>query len=137
MWRSRKQTIVTLSSAEAEYVALSTCAREVTWMRSMLREMTQQRPWLFECQLPTTTILIDSRAARSMPESSVLSHRTKHISIKYHHVRDLVKNGFLHLSQVPSAANPANLLTKVMPRESLTRMVQLSMQEDKTDQMMD
>ena len=34
-WRSKRQTIVSLSSGEAEYMALSSCAREVTWLRKL------------------------------------------------------------------------------------------------------
>lgn len=38
-WRSKRQFIVTISSGEAEYVTLSPCARDVTWIRKMFWQM--------------------------------------------------------------------------------------------------
>ena len=37
-WLSKKQPIVTLSTAEAEYVALSTATQEAVWLRKLLKD---------------------------------------------------------------------------------------------------
>ena len=38
-WRSKKQTSVALSTAEAEYVALSSAVQEAIWMRQLILEL--------------------------------------------------------------------------------------------------
>lgn len=55
-WRIKKQSLVTLSSAEAEYVALSTCSREVSWMRKLFREMASFSIWNNNSFLEATVI---------------------------------------------------------------------------------
>ena len=38
-WSSKKQSIVTLSTCEIEYVALSSCVTQAIWLRSLLKEL--------------------------------------------------------------------------------------------------
>ena len=55
-WSSRKQEIITLSTAEAEYVAATHAAKEGIWLRRLISE-------LFHSPLKPTTIYCDNQAA--------------------------------------------------------------------------
>jgi hypothetical protein len=41
--------------------------------------------------------------------------RTKHIDIKYHHVRDMVARGKLQVCKISTHDNPADMMTKLIP----------------------
>ena len=77
-WSSKKQPIVTLSTAEAEYVSLSTAAQEATWICHLLSDlhMLPKEP---------TTIMEDNQGAICIANNPVIHSRTKHIDIRYHY----------------------------------------------------
>ena len=84
-WRSKKQSCVALSTAEAEYVALAAATQEALWMRQLISEMKAEHP-------KSIVIHEDNQFAISMTRNP-LHGRSKHISIKYHFVRDHVNEG--------------------------------------------
>ena len=84
-WDSKKQPIVTLSLAEAEYVALTSVACQVVWMWRMFKDLSQN-------QQEPTTIYYDNILAIALSKNHVFHKRTKHIDTRYHFIRELVKN---------------------------------------------
>ena len=48
MWKSKKQTVIALSSTEAEYMALSEAGCEATWLRNLYDELRYQQKFLTE-----------------------------------------------------------------------------------------
>lgn len=121
-WRSKRQTVIALSSAESEYVALSACAKDVKWLRQLFWEICNQQPWRDEVKFVPTIIGIDSTAAISLATNQQVSARNKHISLKVHHVRELLARGVVQLRYVPSAENAADMLTKIMSLRTLSNM---------------
>jgi hypothetical protein len=81
-WCSRKQRIVAQSTAEAEYISLAHCIREVLFLRQLLGELGYEQS--------TTQIYEDNQACISMAENPVQHSRTKHIDVRYHFVREKV-----------------------------------------------
>ena len=118
-WRSKKQSCIALSTAEAEYVALSCAAQEAMWMRRMTAVL-QNRPEepvrLFE----------DNQAAISMTENPQFHGRSKHISIKYHFVRDQVDKKVVKLSYCPTNDMIADIMTKGLPKEQFLKLRSLT-----------
>ncbi|KAH9094955.1 hypothetical protein Ae201684P_004220 [Aphanomyces euteiches] len=108
-YRSRKQTIVALSTAEAEYIALADCVKELLWFSELLEEL----------GFPQKTILVhcDNQSAIAIAKNSGQHERTKHISTKYHFVRDNVEKEVIKLQYCPSKMMIADILTKAIPRE--------------------
>ncbi|KAL5493039.1 hypothetical protein ACEPAI_4487 [Sanghuangporus weigelae] len=104
-WKSRKQSVVAKSTAEAEYIALSACAQEGIWFRNFFSEInhTFQQPLL---------IYIDNQPALQMIKNPVYLSKTKHIDIPIHHIRDEVQKGRIKLVHLPGNENPADILTK-------------------------
>ena len=83
---SKKQPIVALSTAEAEYVAATVAACQEIWMRRMLRSLCQE-------QTKGTMIFCDNSSAIALSKNSLFHKRTKHIDTKFHYIRELVNNG--------------------------------------------
>ena len=84
-WDSKKQPIVTLSSAEPEYVAATSVSCQVVWMRRVLKDLSQNH------QEPTI-IFFDNNSAITLSKNHVFHKRTKHIDIRFHFIRELVNN---------------------------------------------
>ena len=114
-WRSKRQSIVALSSTEAEYVSLSLATQEATWIRTLLGDMgfMQDGP---------TTMYEDNQGAIELARNPSHHTRTKHIDIKYHHVRCAVADKQIKLQYCPSTEMTADILTKGLPRASFEKL---------------
>lgn len=117
-WRSKKQTTVALSTAEAEYVALSSAAQEAVWLRRLSTEMGS---------LPSspTMILEDNQSAIAMSKNPQFHGRAKHIDIRHHFVRELVEEETIELMYCPTEDMVADLLTKGLSTARTKRMREL------------
>jgi hypothetical protein len=82
-WYNRKQISVSLSSAEAKYMAASQAACEAIWMRKIF-------VGLFGSHLDPTMIYCDNQSCIKLSINPVFHERYKHIDIQYHHLRDSV-----------------------------------------------
>ena len=106
-WKSSKQSMVTLSSAEAEYVALSTAVAKVCWLRNLLKEIGYK-------QETGTKIYEDNNACAIMAKGETNSGRTKHIDVKYHFVREKQAIGEIVIERVDTANQLADGFTKAL-----------------------
>lgn len=109
-WRSTKQTCISTSTMEAEYIALSYGVKEITWLNMFLSELK-----LHNC-FTSFQLFSDNRAAIDFSKSRVEKNRTRHIDISYHIVREKVEDGSFELSYIPSNENPADVMTKGLRR---------------------
>ena len=107
--RSTKQSFVTLSSTEAEYVALFHCSTEVVFLRRLLEELGFR-------QVPTI-VYQDNQSTIHWASGRDNFHKTKHMDIKYHYVRDLVSNSSINVVYLPTAQMVADVLTKPVIKE--------------------
>ncbi|XP_020262928.1 uncharacterized protein LOC109838913 [Asparagus officinalis] len=80
-WRSKKQDVVSRSSAEAEYRAMAHTACEMVWLRKFMTEFgfVQPGPMPIHC---------DNQSAIYIAQNPVFYERTKHIEVDYNFVRD-------------------------------------------------
>ena len=108
-WSSKKQSCVALSTAEAEYVALTRAVQEGIWIRNSLLAMDLPCP-------SSLSISTDNLAAKSLAENDSSHGRAKHIDIRYHFIRSHVESGLFVISHVSGSANSADLLTKALSR---------------------
>ena len=80
-WLSKKQGLVALSTAEAEYIAMSQVSQEITYCKQLYGFAVGE-------EIQTPIIFGDKIAAINIVDKPSKTHnRSKHISIKYHHVR--------------------------------------------------
>lgn len=106
-WACRKQTCVSLSTAEAEFVALSEASQEAVWLQRLLEDLGEK-----------TNILLyeDNQSCLKMLDAEKFSNRTKHISTKFHYAKDLKTKGVVQYEYCPSETMAADLLTKPIAR---------------------
>ena len=107
MWRSKLQPLVTLSSAESEYVSVSDAAKEAIYISALLQELGYAGG-----DVKQVTLNVDNQAAIAMSANNVYHPRTKHIRLRYHHIRELVSLGQLKLEWVDTKRQAADILTK-------------------------
>lgn len=112
LWCSKLQTEITLSTTEAEYVALSQAMREVIPLMNLMKElegvlkMNASKPDFF-CQ-----VFEDNRSTISVATSKKFTPRTKHIALKYHHFRQYVNNKSIRIESIDTTQQIADIFTK-------------------------
>ena len=107
-WKSKGIKSVSLSSSEAEYVALSEAAKEVKFIYQVLTSMG------IKVKLPIV-VRVDNIGAIFMSENVTVSPRTKHVDVRYHFVREFVFDGFIKVLFVRTTENDADLFNKNLP----------------------
>jgi ribonuclease HI len=116
-WLSKKQPTTALSSAEAEYMALSATLQEILWIRQWIKEV---------LNIDTTTpIYSDSQSAVAMTKHDVSHQRTKHIDIRHHFIRDHVKLGNVSVTYIPTGKQQADILTKCVVTKQFITLTEL------------
>lgn len=112
-WSSRKQELITLSTAEAEYVAATHAAKEALWLRRLLFEL------IPSLEAPTV-LFCDNQAALRLIQNDNFHARTRHIDKRYHFIREVAQNGTLQLTYCPTDDMVADILTKALPQWKTT-----------------
>jgi len=104
-WHSHGQKGVTLSTTEAEYVACSEVVKEILFILYLLRHMK------IEVELPVH-VNVDNIGAIFLAENQNSSDRTKHVDIRYHFIRQYIKEGTIMIEFVRSSENDSDIFTK-------------------------
>lgn len=114
-WCCRKQSCVSLSSTEAEYMALAETCQEVIWLRKICSDFSidNKKP---------TMINEDNQSCMKMVDCQKFSNRTKHVDTKYHFIHDLKEQGVIDLEYCPTEENTADMLTKPLSRIKLGKL---------------
>ncbi|KAL5583478.1 hypothetical protein UlMin_015920 [Ulmus minor] len=117
-WSSKKQPIVTLSTAEAEFVAATSCACQAIWLRKILEELKFK-------QTDSTQIFCDNSSAIKLSKNPVFHGRCKHIDVKYHFLRDLTKDEVIDIVYCRSEDQVADIFTKPLKLASFLKLRKL------------
>lgn len=103
-WESRKQCSVSLSSTEAEYIALSEASKEAIYLYNLLGELIGT----YDC----ITLYNDNQSAQKLCLNPTFHKRTKHIDVRYHFIRETISNNIVSIEYLSSNDMPADVLTK-------------------------
>ena len=103
-WSSKKQNCISLSTAEAEYVAAASACIQLLWMRQTLEE--------YGVNCDKVSLLCDNESAIKIAHNPVQHSRTKHIEIRHHFIRGHVARGDIELGHVPTRDQLADIFTK-------------------------
>lgn len=109
LWQSKKQSIVALSTTEAEYVAVTSVATEIIWVRKLFVDLGMS--------IQDTTIVYEDNQGTIAMSKTPETRRTKHVDIRFNFLRDLVQDKVLCLKYVPTSQQLADIFTKSLSRE--------------------
>nr|GEW01607.1 retrovirus-related Pol polyprotein from transposon TNT 1-94 [Tanacetum cinerariifolium] len=114
-WMSKKQNCTAMSSAKAEYVALSASCAQVTWMRTQLQD--------YGFNYNKIPLYCDSQSAIAISCNPVQHSRTKHIHTRYHFRKEQVENGIIELYFVRAEYQLADTFTKALSEDRFKYLV--------------
>jgi hypothetical protein len=103
-WKSKKQPIVSLSSMEAEYIAITAAIKEAKWLAKLEEELMIK---------PKKMIIYeDNQSTIKTAKNEIHTDRSKHIDVRYHFVREQIQIGAIEIVYCPTGEMTADLMTK-------------------------
>ncbi|CAL9019584.1 unnamed protein product [Prunus brigantina] len=96
MWRSKKQNVVSQSSAESEYRGIAQGVCEIFWLRWLLAEI-GFRP------NAATKLHCENQSAFEIANNSVQHYRTKHVEVDRHFIKEKLEHKLIYIPFVPSS----------------------------------
>jgi hypothetical protein len=108
LWSAKRQTVVSHSSADAEYRAIANGVAEATWLRQLLHELQTPPSWF-------TLIYCDNVSAVYLFTNPVQHQRIKHVEIDLHFVLEKVVIGQVRVLHVPTISQFADIFMKALP----------------------
>ena len=117
-WSSKKQPIITLSSTESEYVALTQASKDIIWIGKLLSEIGFLSPIPFNFPIH---LACDNQGAITLSKDSTFHARTKHIDVHFHFIRQCITMEHISLSYIPTGDMIADTFTKSLPYHTFIR----------------
>ncbi|WJX72495.1 hypothetical protein P8452_56374 [Trifolium repens] len=108
-WASKRQAIIALSTAEAEYISAAKCCTQLLWMKYQLEDYN-----ITESSIP---LYCDNTAAIHLSKHPILHSRAKHIEIKHHFIRDYVQKGTIDIQFIDTEHQWPDIFTKPLAIE--------------------
>jgi len=105
-WKTKKQSIVSRSSAEAEYRVMANATSEAIWLHNLLCSL--------HVPILSAQLYCDNQAALHIAANPVFHERTKHIEIVCHFVKERILSGEVITRYVFTKEQLADLFTKVL-----------------------
>ncbi len=105
-WYSKLQHCVSVSTAESEYYGIHECARHCLWYKNIFNEL--------NINIKPIIINTDNKAAIYNCENETINPKSKHIDLKYHSIRELIKRNYIKLKYIESENNLADGFTKYL-----------------------
>ncbi|KAI5334699.1 hypothetical protein L3X38_024832 [Prunus dulcis] len=109
-WASIKQNTVALSTTEAEYVSVAEATSQAKWLRFVLEDFGEE-------QVEGTPILCDNTSAIAMAKNPVFHQKTRHISRKFHFIREAIQAKEIELIYCKTEDQIADILTKALSKD--------------------
>ena len=113
-WSARRQDVVTLSTTEAEYIATVHAGQTAKWLTQFMDEiyLPIERPVI---------IHTDSKGGQSLAKRSANFSKVRHLLVRYHWLRDAIREKELDVIHIPGTQNPADIFTKALPYVTLRK----------------
>ncbi|KAE8657094.1 hypothetical protein F3Y22_tig00116997pilonHSYRG00993 [Hibiscus syriacus] len=111
-WKSTVQSVVALSTTEAEYMVAAEAAKEALWLTGLVKELGVQ-------------LLYDNQSAIHLAKNQVYRVRTKHIDVRFYKIRELVASGEILFQKVHTDENAADMFTKPVTTDKFKHCLDL------------
>jgi hypothetical protein len=117
-WRSRLQTLVALSTTEAEFIAAVSAGQEILFLRNLFKAFG------YKIDEPST-LFIDNNSAISVAKNPEHHGRMKHLDLRFYWLRDEVEKKKIQVKHVDTNNMAADILTKALGRVKVGEMVKM------------
>nr|GEX86431.1 zinc finger, CCHC-type [Tanacetum cinerariifolium] len=117
-WALKKQTCITGSTMESEFVALTSAGKEAEWLRNLIHEIP-----IWPKQIAPISIRCDSAPTMARAYSQIYNRKSRHLGVKHSMVRELIRNGVISIEFVRTQHNLAGHLTKSLARDLVYKSV--------------
>ncbi|GJS72903.1 zinc finger, CCHC-type containing protein [Tanacetum coccineum] len=117
-WASKKQTCITGSTMESEFVALAAAGKEAEWLRNLIHEIP-----IWPKPIAPISIHCDSAATLAKAYSQMYNGKSRHLGVRHSMIRELIMNGVISIEFVRSQQNLADHLTKGLARDLVNKSV--------------
>ena len=111
-WKTKKQSVVALSSCEAEFMSITFAVQEGKFLRQLFADMLQCNRYDFQ-------LFIDNQGALKLSQNPIHHQRSKHIDVKYMYVRQEIASGVVKPIYIPSNRNLSDVFTKPVSKAKL------------------
>ena len=113
-WSSKKQNCVSLSTAEAEYIAAGSCCAQLLWMKQTLKD--------YDINVKNVPLYCDNESAIKIAHNLIQHSKTKHIQIRHHFLRDHVLKGDISTEHVKNEEQLADIFTKPLDEKRFSKL---------------
>lgn len=113
-WSSQRQNAVSLSTVEAEYIALAHGTKEAVWLKRLLNEL--------KMNCDVVPMYIDNQSAIKLAKNSDFHKRSKHIDVRFHYVRDVLNRNEIKIFYVPSENQLVDIFTKPLSKHQFCNL---------------
>nr|GEX27830.1 zinc finger, CCHC-type [Tanacetum cinerariifolium] len=111
-WGSKKQTCITHSTMDAEFLALTATSKEAEWLRNMLLDKE-----LWPQLMPAIFLHCDSQSTLSRAYNKVYNGKSRHIKLRHAYIKELISNWIITIEYIRSCKNLADPFTKGLPKD--------------------
>ncbi|CAM8893273.1 unnamed protein product [Rhodiola kirilowii] len=111
-WASKKQTCITSSTMESEFIALAAAGKEAEWLRNLVYEIP-----LWPKPIAPIYIHCDSKATLAKAYSQMYNGKSRHLGVRHSAVRELITHGVISIDYVQTQHNLADHLTKGLAKD--------------------
>lgn len=118
VFSSRRQSVVAQSTTESEYVAANEVVKEVRALKEFTDEL--------GVEVETPSVLIDNQSAVAQIQNLDTKRRSKHITVKYHYVREEFQSGSFTVSYIQTDNQIADYFTKPLSGPRLSKLREMS-----------
>ncbi|GAU30981.1 hypothetical protein TSUD_104950 [Trifolium subterraneum] len=114
-WSSNKESVVALSSCEAEYIAASLCACHTIWLANLIEEIMGEDHGVVKMRINNISTI-------NLAKNPVAHGKSKHIEMRFHYLREQVSNGRICVEHCKSEDQIADIMTKAVQTEIFKRI---------------
>ena len=123
LWKSKVQSLIALSTTEAEYIAHSSVLREVISLIQLLEDL-QSHGLPIHTSTPKITCRTfeDNMSYVKMANNHKTRPRTKHLSLRLHHFRSHILRKIITVEHISTTQQVADIFTKPLPKVQFCKL---------------
>ncbi|CAM8965807.1 unnamed protein product [Rhodiola kirilowii] len=115
-WKSSKQTLITRSTMEAEFVALDKCGEEAEWLRNFVEDIPG-----WKNPVPPICVYCDNQSTIGRAQNVMYNGKSRHIRRRHNTIRQLLSSGVISIDYVRSKENISDPLTKGLNKDQVEK----------------